>query len=78
MVESSAYAVASRSTGSGVELFGLLNQDAGDIGVDTPVAFAVGICQGALGRCTPNAHVKEHRFDRLQTGDQISQAFAVG
>jgi hypothetical protein len=55
-----------------------LDQGLGEIGVDAPVAYFVGIGQRLARDRTADAHVVELVALRTQTGLDIAQALAVG
>jgi hypothetical protein len=60
----------------GVERGGLLDEDLGEVGKDTPVAVFVGVGQGAAGGGLPDAGVIEFRAEGRQTGFDVAQTFA--
>ena len=60
----------------GVECGGLLNQNVGEVGKDAPVAFFVGVSQGAAGGGLANAGVIKLRTEGRQTGLDVTQTFA--
>ncbi len=56
----------------------LVDQDLGEVGVDSPVPHLIGIGQGISGDLPPYAHVIEFVLGAPETGLNISQAFPVG
>src|ERR1035437_7509405 len=62
----------------GVERGGLLDEDVGEVGEDTPVAIFVGIGQRAAGGGLADAGVIEFRAEGRQTGFDVAQTFAPG
>jgi hypothetical protein len=62
----------------GVECGGLTDEDMGEVGKDAPVAFFVGVGQGAAGGGLADAGVIEFRAEGSQAGFDVAQAFAPG
>ena len=62
----------------GVERGGLLDEDVGEVGEDTPVAIFVGIGQRAAGGGLADAGVIEFRAEGRQAGFDVAQTFAPG
>lgn len=62
----------------GVKPAGLGDQSLGEIGIDTPVALSVGVCQCVAGDAATNAHMIELVRLRPQARFDIAQAFSVG
>ncbi len=61
-----------------IEPPGLVDEDVGEVGIDSPIAYFVGIGQGVAGDPTANAHVVKLRLHGAKTGFDVAQAFAVG
>ena len=62
----------------GVKRGRLLDEDVGEVGKDTPVAFFIGIGQRAAGGGLADAGVIEFRAEGRQTGFDVAQTFAPG
>lgn len=62
----------------GIEPSCLGYQHLGEIGIDTPVPFLIGLGQGASSDTSTNAHVVTSGRDSPQTGFDITQAFSIG
>jgi len=62
----------------GVKRGGLLDEDLGEVSKDTPVAFFVGVGQGAAGSGLTDAGVVEFRAEGCQTSFDVAQAFTPG
>jgi hypothetical protein len=62
----------------GVEDGGLLNEDLGKVGENTPVAAFISVGQGAAGRGLPDPGVIEFGAKGGQAGFDIAQAFPPG
>ena len=61
-----------------IELFGSLDEDLSEVGVDAPVALVVGMGKVAVGDRAVNAHVVEFGFHHSQTRFDLAQTVAVG
>mgnify|MGYP001328468049 FL=1 len=61
-----------------IEIAGGGNQDAGEVGVDAPVAMLVGVSQRVAGNLSPKTHVIQLGLLGAQTGFDIAKTFAVG
>ena len=61
-----------------IELFGSLDEDLSEVGVDAPIALMVGMSEVAVGDRTVNAHVVELGLHHAQTRFDLAQAVSVG
>src|SRR3990170_3186320 len=61
-----------------IELFGSLDEDLSEVGVDAPVALVVGMGEIAVGDRAVNAHVVEFGLHHAQTRFDFAQTVAVG
>src|SRR5208282_5128165 len=60
-----------------IEGAGLRDEQAGEIGVDAPVALLVGVGQGVARDGTPKAHVIKLWLMRAQAGFDVAQTLAI-
>ena len=61
-----------------IELFGSLDEDLSEVGVDAPVALVVGMSKIAVGDRAVNAHVVELGLHHSQTRLDLAQTVSVG